>query len=399
MRGWRNVAILGFGQAVGLAGTLMLILLGGILGSDLAPEPAWATLPISLTVVGTALFAIPAALLMKRIGRRKGFLSGALMAGAGALLAGYAVGQGSFALFSGAFLLYGLSAAFMQQYRFAAMESVEPRFAGRAVSLVLGGGILSALVGPKLVELTRDWIPAGQFSGSFVSLAIMYGLLAAALLLFGDAPSRLPGDTGSSLRSTERPLRQIIAQPLFATAVLVGAVTYGVMSFVMTATPVHLHSQHGYSLRQTSLAVQGHLIAMFLPSLFTGLLLERLGLLRLVVAGVASMAAGVILGLFASSLPGYRGALILLGAGWNLAFVGSTVLLTRTYRPAERFRVQAVNEFAIFAVQATASLLAGTVLFYANWQILNLIALPLLALALAAVALLRHKIVPAPTPA
>jgi MFS family permease len=390
----RNVVILSISQAVGMAGITMVILLGGILGADLAPRPAWETLPIALMVVGVALFAIPAALLMRRIGRRRGFLLGAAVAGLASLLAAYAVARGSFPLLCASTLFLGVNTAFVQQYRFAATENAEPRLAGRAVSFVLLGGILAGYFGPLLAQRTRDWLPMGAYTGSFASLAILYAGVVVLMLFFRDGALQPVEVAGG-----ERPLGEIARQPLYRTAVLAGAVAYGVMTFVMTATPIHLHKLHGYTLQQTSLVIQSHIVAMYLPSLFTGLLLERLGVLRVMVAGLASMVAAALLGALSHDLPLYWAALVLLGLGWNLLFVGATVLLTRSYLPAERFKAQAANDFAIFGVQATAALLAGTVLFYTNWQILNLAVMPILALTLAAVVLLRRQMAPAPAAA
>jgi MFS family permease len=178
----------------------------------------------------------------------------------------------------------------------------------------------------------------------------------------------------------ERPLRQIALQPLFLASALGGAVSYAVMSFIMTATPVELHRIHSYSLDETAWVIQSHMIAMYLPSLFTGVLMEKLGVWRVLAAGLACMYATVALGLISRELVHYWWALVLLGVGWNFLFVGATVLLTRSYHPAERFKAQAANDFTVFAAQALASLSAGTVIFQANWDVLNLINIPFLTL-------------------
>jgi len=387
----RNIAILVMGQTAGMSSLFVLALLGGIIGVDLAPSPAWATLPNALLVAGAALSAIPAAALMKRIGRRRGFAGAAASGGLAALLAAYAVARGSFALLCLAAVLVGANTAFMQQYRFAAAESAEPRLAGRAVSFVLLGGILGAFLGPQLITLSHNWIAANPYSGPFVSMALLFAVVAAAMLFFRDSAPQQAAVSGP-----ERPLREIVAQPSYRTAALLAAVAYGVMTFIMSATPIHLHTAHGYTLQQTSWVIQSHLIAMFLPSLFTALLIERLGLVRLLTLGVVSLAGATIVGLFSRDLPVYWGALVLLGLGWNFTFVGATVLLTRSYWPAERFKSQAVNDFAVLTVQATASLLGGTALLYAGWQALNLIGLAFLALGMVVILVLRRRLAPAP---
>jgi MFS family permease len=386
----RNILILAIGQVLGLSGLSMVVLLGGIIGADLAPSPSWATMPLSVMAIGLALSAIPAALLMKRIGRRRGFVAAATMASLASVLAAYAVGRGSFFLFCAAFLLVGSNLAFIYQYRFAAVESVQPRYAGRAVSLVLVGGVAAGLFGPQLAERTQEWLPTGLYTGSFVTMALLYAIAAVAFIFFQDTSPQQAGAGGS-----ERPLRQIASQPVYLVAVLVGAVASGIMTFIMTATPLELHTMHGFSLGQTGWVIEGHIVAMYLPSLFTGFVLERLGTLRVVAIGILSMLGSVALAIASRELVQFWGALVLLGLGWNLLFVGGTVLLGRSYQPAERFKAQATNDFAIFGTQALASLSAGTVLFHANWITLNLIALPLLLLAAITVLLLRPRLAPA----
>jgi predicted MFS family arabinose efflux permease len=324
---------------------------------------------------------------MSRIGRRLGFAAAAGVAGLGALLAAYAVTRESFALFSAAALFMGLNTAFMQQYRFAAVESAQPRFAGRAVSFVLVGGIAAGILSPAVTNLSKDWLPAVQYAGSFLCLALLYAAVALGMLLFQNTTPQ-----PTSVPEPERPLRDVVARPQYLTAVLAGAAAYGMMAFMITATPIHLHKVHGYTVAQTAMVVQSHVVAMFLPSLFTGFLLERLGVTRVMLSGVAGMVAASILAVAGHDLPLFWGAVVLLGLGWNLMFTGATVLLTRSYQPAERFKAQAANDLIVFSVQAAASLLAGTVLFYGNWDILNLIGLPFLMLVLAVVLLRRQKV-------
>ncbi|MFN2196099.1 MAG: MFS transporter, partial [Anaerolineales bacterium] len=302
-----------------------------------------------------------------------GFQIGALVGILAALLAAYAINLANFALLCSATLLIGASSAFVQQFRFAAAESVPPERAGRAVSWVLVGGIFAGFLGPEIAVWARDWLPAAAYLGSFVFLAGIYLLVVILLSLYRNVDTALldPQAAGK-----ERPLPEIARQPLFLLAVLCGAVAYGVMSFIMTATPLHMHIQSGFSIQDTTFVIQSHIIAMFLPSLFSGLLIERMGVQRVMFAGLAALLACVGLAVYSRAFAGYWAALVLLGIGWNFLFVGSTVLLTRTYLPAERFKAQALNDFTIFGIQAFTSLSAGTVLFMANWEILNLINLP-----------------------
>jgi MFS family permease len=335
-------------------------------------------------VVGLALFTLPAAYLMKRIGRRIGFISGALMAGLAALLAGYAVSQGSFLLLCVATFFVGANGAFVQQYRFAATESVEPSLAGRAVSFVLLGGIAAGFIGPEIAVRGSALMPATTYMGSFIALAALYGI-AILVLVFYKEQQVIAGEAIGEGRS----VREVAAQPTYRLAVFSAAVSFAVMTFVMTATPVHLSTAHGYSLGTTSNIIKSHVAAMYIPSLFTGLLIDRIGLQRVMQAGALTLLASALVGVGASGILAYYAALILLGLGWNLLFVGATVLLTRSYAPTERFRAQALNDFVVFGAQATASLSAGAVLQLLSWDAVNLIGIGLLVLAL--VLLIRGK--------
>jgi MFS family permease len=386
---YRNLSVLAVSSMLAISGVSIVVLTAGIIGADLAPSLQLATLPASLMIVGLALMTIPASMIMKRIGRQKGFMLSAVVAGASALLAAYAITIESFALFCLAVLLIGTNSAFTQQYRFAAAESVEPRYAGRAVSFLLLSGVVAGFLGPEIAKYSRNLLPVA-YSGSFVVLAVLYALVIAILMFMREVSSLQTGDMVDSGQD-ERPLRQIVAQPRYLAAVLAGTVAYGVMSFIMTATPVHMHHQAGFTLSATALVIESHIIAMFLPSLFTGFLLERFGELRVMLVGVAAMLGTVLLGLISSELLGYWAALVLLGVGWNFLFVGATVRLTGAYRPAERFKAQGFNDFSIFSVQALLSLLAGVALFRTDWGTLNMMMLPLLALVLTAIVLTRKK--------
>jgi MFS family permease len=385
--GYRNVVLLSIATAIGRAGAPMVLLIGGIIGAELAPSPALATLPITITVVGVALFTIPAAMLMKRFGRKSGFIGSSLVTALAALLAAYALGIGSFLLFCTAMVFMGSNMAFVQQYRFAAAESVEPRHVSKAVSFVLLGGVLAGYLGPEIAKRTRDWLDYGLYTGSFVALAVLYIIVIVLLLFLRDVVPQDEGATGG-----ERPLKVVIAQPIYLVAVLAGVISYGVMSFMMTATPISMHKIDGYSLDQTALVIQSHVIAMYLPALFTGFIVARLGVLRVMGVGAVILFACVAIAAVDRTFMHYWGALVFLGLGWNFLFVGGTVLLTRSYRSSERFQAQAVNDFLIFGIQAFASLLAGAVMYYASWRVLSLLNLPFLLLLLVAIAALARYV-------
>ena len=314
----RNVILLALSQALGSSGSSMVVLAGGILGADIAPSPSLATLPISITVVGMAIATIPAAMLMRRIGRKKGYLSGALLGAFSALLAVFAIFQASFWMFCGAALLIGASTAFIQQYRFGAAESVSSEHSSQAVSFVLLGGIAAGFLGPEIARRSEHLLSLGAFSGSFLILAFLFAIVALLLSFLQEIV--VPE---SSTHTLSRPLGAVIMQPNFLLAVFAGAVSFGVMSFIMTATPLEMHKMLGYSLSQTTVVIQSHLIAMYLPSLFTGFLLSRLGERRVMMVGVACLFACVGLGIVSQHLLMFWGALVLLGIGWNFLYVGS----------------------------------------------------------------------------
>ena len=375
-----NVLLLSFSQAISLSGASIVVLLGGLIGREIAPTPALATLPISLMIVGAAISSVPAAMLMQRIGRRGGFMTAAALAALAAILAAYAVAIGSFALFCLATLQLGASNAFVQQYRFAAAESVSPDRVSQAVSYVLLGGIVAGVIGPELGKRASDWLPYGEYTGSFAVLALLY-VTVLLLMAFYQGTIR----QAQTVSGEARPLKKIISQPEFIVAALTAAVGYGVMSFIMTATPVNMQTVHGFVLGQTTIVIQSHVLGMYVPSLFTGWLIARLGVKRMILAGVVVMLACMLLALAGVSFAHYWGALVLLGVGWNFMFVGGTTLLTSTYRPAERFKAQAVNDFSVFGVQAFASLSAGTMIYLSNWNTLILATLPFLFLVLTAI--------------
>lgn len=387
----RNIAILSLSQALGLSAVPAITLLGGIVGAALAPTPVLATLPVSLVIVGVALFTFPAASTMKRIGRRKGFMISAMGAGLACLLAAFAVGNENFLLYCLAALLVGGNSAFISQYRFAAAESVSPPEVGRAVSFVLLGGIAAGFLGPEIVKHTQG--SGGEYTLTFIVLA---GLYACVVMLM--AFLKEPIVQQESLSGQERPLRKIVSQPVFLTALAASVVGYGVMTFIMTATPVNMHVMHGFSLDDTAWVIQSHVIAMFLPSLFTAFLIQRLGVLRLLSAGLGVMLLCIILAILSEDRLHYWWALVLLGVGWNFLYVGGTTLLTRTYRPVERFKTQAANDFTVFGIQAVASLSAGAVLFTAGWDTLVLLTLPFLLALFAGLFFLRHHLAPPPIP-
>lgn len=370
----RNIILLAFCQMISATGSIVLVTLGGIIGSRLTDHPALATLPISIMIISLAATTVPATMLMRAIGRRSGFALASLSAVVSLMLAVYALANLSFAWFVAAAGVFGINLAFTQQYRFAAAESVGPRYAARAISLVLVGAIGGALIGPELVRFGQHAIENVQYAGTLLGMGLLYLLQAVLFLFLG--PLRPEAEHPHACR--QRPLSVIVRQPLFIVAVLGGTAAYGTMTLIMTATPLSMHLSDGFTLDQTARIIRSHVLGMYVPSLFSGFLIERLGLGRMMAAGAVALLMSCFVGLQGHSMTHYGVALVLLGIGWNFLYVGGTTMLTLTYSTAERFRAQAVNEFVVFGTSATASLLAGMILHLYGWTPLVLMPLPLL---------------------
>lgn len=374
----RNLGLLFLAQLAFVAGTVVLVTLSGIVGSGLTPNPNLATLPISLMVVGTALATVPASLLMRRIGRRWGFVSAAAAAIAGALLGALALHHSSFVGFCLATTTIGATLAFSQQFRFAAAESVKSAHVSYAISFLLLGSIGGAILAPEIIARSQLADPDNPYQRAMLLLAALYA--TALVLLLGIRTA-----VNTSTEAVDVPARKlatIVKQPLFIVAVMGGMVGHGVMSYIMTATPLSMHVGQHFDLNLTAEVIRAHVIAMYLPSLITAPLIGWLGTRKLMLVGVFAMLATLGIGLAGQHLLHYWWALVILGIGWNFLYIGGTTLLVRTYQTNERYSAQAVNEFSIFSVSAMASLLAGSLLYAWGWNALLLTALPLLLLML-----------------
>jgi MFS family permease len=344
----------------------------------LASDKSLATLPISAWMTGTMLVTIPASLLMGRIGRRAGFTIGALLGAGSAALAVVGIVLGSFWLFTFAHLLHGSYQAFAQFYRFAAGDAAGVAFRSRAISYVLTGGVISAILGPNLVALTRDLSLSGAFVASYAALVLL-ALIASGLV----ALLRIPPPAQEKAAEPPRPLAAIARQPTFIVAILVAAIGYGVMNLAMTATPLAMAGHH-HDIGATASVIQWHVLGMFVPSFFTGNLIARFGTPQIMLAGVALLAVHVAIALSGVEFLYFLSALVFLGVGWNFAYIGGTTLLTETYRPAERALAQGVNDFSIFCTVVASSFASGALLHNIGWTGVNLAAIPFLAVAGAA---------------
>ncbi len=368
----KNVWVLTIAQAFMMSLNSLNVFVGGIVGSSLAPSPKLATIPVASIVVGTALSTIPITTIMKKVGRKATFLGVSIYGIILSLCAAYAISIGSFYLFCFCTFLLGVPSACLMQFRFASMESVSNELIPKAASFVLIGGIAAAFIGPEAAILGKDLLSTA-FSGSYLLLAGLFAIGFVILLFYKNTLI-----TKDANEAPQRTLKEIAKQPIFWAAVLGATIGYAVMTFIMTATPVSMHVMDGHSLADTKWVIQSHIVAMFLPSVFTGWLIKRLGISRMMIFGLFIYLACIGIAYTGHHLHNYWFSLLLLGVGWNFLFVGGTALLPQAYTSGERFKVQAVNEFIVFGTQAAASLSAGWIVFSLGWEQLLLIAIPVI---------------------
>ena len=348
--------------ALMMAGTSLMVLIAGIIGTQFAPSPGLATLPVALTIVGVAMSTLPTGRLQNRFGRRKVFISYGFIAVTAAVLAASSLVLQSFVGFCLSAILMGWSGAAGHQYRFAAMESVPAELAPKATSVLLLGGILAAAIGPE-IAVRGQHLLATEFAGSYLLLAGIYALGIVLISFYQE----------TRVRSEEhalngRPLLQIMRSPVIILAVAASAVGYGVMSFVMTAGPVSMHEHAGHDMQATKWVLQSHIAAMYLPSLIYPWLYSKMGYKGMMWAGVAALLLCLLIGSINTEFIHYWLTMVVLGVGWNFLFLSGTNLLRYGYRDEERFKVQSFNDFLVFSIQGIASLSSGWFLFHWGWQ-------------------------------
>ncbi|MCK6103949.1 MFS transporter [Brevundimonas sp. EYE_349] len=373
----RNMAVLTAAQALGGASPPIVMSLGGLVGQHLAADPAWVTFPVSLFGVGLALGAPPAAFIMRRHGRRNGYLLGALFGVASGLVAAFGIFIASFWLFCIGAFTAGLYGAYVQSYRFAAADGAEGDLKAKAISWVMVGGLVAAVVGPQLVIWTRDAVPGTPYVGSFLSQAALALLVIPVLLLLRSPPAVVQSGAGGG-----RSLGQIMRVPRFILAVATGVVSYGLMAFVMTAAPVAMVNA-GHSVNSAALGIQWHLLAMFAPSFFTGRLMGRFGKERVAAVGMVLIAVSAAVALSGMAVANFWLSLMIMGVGWNFSFIGATAMVTDCHTAEERGKAQGANDFFVFGATAIVSFLAGAVLNTSGWQAINWLLFPPVALILA----------------
>jgi MFS family permease len=345
-----------------MGGTSLTVLIAGIVGLEFAPREDLATLPVALAVVGVAASTLPTGALQHRFGRRPVFLAYGVLAIVAAVTCGQALASGSFALYCAGTALMGWAAAAGHQYRFAALELVPANLAAQATSVLLLGGILGAFIGPELAVRGRFLLDT-EYQGSYLLLA---GAYVAGLAIIASYRETIHDEEGAG--RTGRPLLEVLRSPAVVLAIAAAATAYGVMTFLMTATPISMHEHAGHSMEATKWVIQSHIAGMYVPSLLFATLLAWTSLRALMWAGLAAYAVTIAIALHDTALLNFWTALVLLGIGWNWLFLAGTTLLPRGYRPEERFRVQSVNDFLIFSVQAAVALGSGWFLHRYQWQ-------------------------------
>ncbi|MDR0215197.1 MAG: MFS transporter [Comamonas sp.] len=373
----RNMGLLVAAQSLGGASPPIIISLGGLVGQQLSSNPTASTLPVSIYQLGLALSTLPAAWIMNRLGRRTAYVLGAILGVISGVVAAQGIAQSNFITFCIGTALAGFYAACVQSYRFAATDLVPGDEQAKAISRVMIGGLIAAIIGPQVVIWTRDAMPATPFAGSFYSQAAL-ALLALPLLMGLRLP---PPQTKNAVAGDARPLSEIARSPQFIVACAAGVVSYGLMAFLMTAAPMAMVGC-GHSVGEAAMGIQWHVLAMFVPSFFTGKLIARFGKRSITALGLVMIGAAGGLALMGLDIFHFWGSLILLGVGWNFGFIGATALLTECYRPAERAKVQALNDFLVFGTVAVASFGSGELLHTAGWNGINYGMLPLVAVVL-----------------
>jgi MFS family permease len=379
----RNAFVLATAQAISGAAAPISVSLGGLTGFYLlGADKSLATLPVTAFLVGVAAGAFPAAMLMRKLGRRAGFMIGSTGGMVGGVIGGFSVLFGSFLGLVAGMAIAGLSGSFVQQYRFAAADTGSQALRAKAISWVLAGGIAAAVIGPQAVILTRNLFDPIPFAGGFFAMSVLAltGLLVLSFL-GGDA-RRAPAPQA---HAGGRPLAEIARQPRFIVALICAIGAYMMMSLLMTAAPLAMVAC-GLGQDNAALGIQWHVMAMFAPSFLTGNLIARFGKEVIIGTGMALLAACGVVALAGIELHNFWIALILLGIGWNFSFIGATAMLTETYRPEERGKVQGFNDFLVFGSVAIASFSSGALFATVGWQWITMIVFPAIALCFAALA-------------
>ncbi|KZN54069.1 hypothetical protein N476_07715 [Pseudoalteromonas luteoviolacea H33] len=369
-------------------GNILLVTISALVGQKLSASDTLITLPIATQMLGLLLATVPASLVMAKTGRKLGFSIGNIIGTSGAILGYLALINSQFYLFCLATFLIGIGIGFATLYRFAAIEvSDKP---ARAISMIMASGVIAAVLGPNLAVWVNHYLPEINFANSFLALTCVY-LLALTLLqlvTFNEV-------SGQQSQLQQRPIKSIITQPQFMIAAFIGMISYSVMNLLMTATPLAMH-RHGFDLAQSALVIEWHVLGMFLPSFFTGKLIEKSSPVVVIIVGCILMLTCSVINLLGVSHWHFLIALFALGVGWNFMFISATSLVSETYQPHERAKSQAANEFVVFSMVVLSSLFAGWLESEIGWQALNIGSIPIVVLALLASAWFKQYSPPSP---
>ncbi len=385
-RAMRNIGLLGFCQALTQgSNTLMFASSALAVLTIVSPDMRiWANLPVTMQHLGVMLSVFPASMLMMRRGRRFGFRIGSLAGMFGASCSALGLAHGSFPMMCCGGLILGYAVANMQLYRFAAVELAPPKFRAQAISYVTAGGVFAGILGPTLARWTPDlWVP--MFQASFVSVIIIHAIVFTVLSFI-----EFPTVRAEDVAGPQRPLLEIVTQPAYMVAAAGSMIAFGVMSFVMAASPLAI-KLCGLPVTEAPITIFAHVMGMFVPAFFTGHLIQRFGTFNMMTVGIALLIGGVAVALMGTTEWHFRIALSLNGVGWNFLFVGATTLLTTTYRPSERGKAQAFNDFMVFGTTATGSLMASVVLELGGWAQLNYLAFALVCIAMLVIGVYRLR--------
>lgn len=372
---YRNVWVLAGCQATLQTTGTTMVAITGLAGAMIAANPAFATVPLTCYVLGSAITTIPASLLMKAIGRRAGFQIGTALGALGAVVCSLAIYLADFWLLCGGMAVMGMYTSFGKYYRFAAADAAAVDFRAKAISLTLAGGIVGGVFGPEMAKRTKDLFADHVFLGSYLSLGLV--CLAAMLLLTRLDIPQLPEE---DRKAPGRPLKHIMRQPVFIVAALASGLSYGIMNLFMTSTPLAMHA-HDHPFNDAAFVLEWHVIGMYAPSFFTGSLINRFGVLNIILAGIVLLFGSIVAALSGTHLIHFWAALFILGVGWNFMYVGASSLLTECYTPAERAKTQAANDFLVFCTMAVSSASSGLLMSKSGWHAVNYGSIPFLVLA------------------
>ena len=372
---YRNVLVLSGCQATLQTTGATMVAVTGLAGFALAADKSFATVPLTCSVLGSAVTTIPASLLMRSMGRRGGFQLGTSIGMCGGAICSLAMWIADFWVLCAGMFVMGIYTAFGKYYRFAAADAAQLDFRAKAISLTLAGGIVGGVFGPEMAKRTKDLFAAEPYLGSYLFLILV--CLAATLLL---TRLDIPGLSEKEMKEAGRPLSEIMRQPVFIVAVLASMLSYGIMNLMMTSTPLAMRA-HDHHFNDAAFVLEWHMIGMYGPSFFTGSIISRFGVLNVILAGIAMLFVCIVAALAGTEILNFWAAMFLLGVGWNFMYIGGSALLTECHTAAERAKTQAAHDFMVFATMAISSAASGVLLHQGGWHAVNYGSIPFLLVA------------------